>query len=100
MKKTVGMVMLVGPAVAICLASSSIAQENDPPQSPCKQDDVYCDIVHMDPKPGAGGGGGGITDTERPPEASLKDLGVERLSTEHMRLPSFDGVVTGIGGSN
>jgi hypothetical protein len=55
----------------------------------CAPDDIPCQILKMPQKPG-GGGGGGVVDTRRPERLdATKDLGVDRLPSEQMRLPDL-----------
>ncbi|MBL8581596.1 MAG: hypothetical protein JNL61_05130 [Rhizobiaceae bacterium] len=93
---------LLAVLLAAAFHKAAHAQQTQPPQqNPCAVEDYFCEIVTMDPKPGAGGGGGGVTNAERPPDAYINDLGADRLTTEEMRLPSFkDSILMGVQGQN
>lgn len=75
--------------LAVSLPQAYGQNEGPVPGLDCAPDDLPCQILKMPQKPG-GGGGGGVVDTERPDRLdATKDLGVDRLPSEQMRLPDL-----------
>jgi hypothetical protein len=78
-------------ALAMAGSQAAFGQDEGSSEPPCAPDDIPCQIIRMDPKPG-GGGGGGITNGERQEfdvEKFRMDLGAERVPSEQMRLPEL-----------
>ena len=78
---------------ALAMAGPQVAfgQDGGSSEPPCASDDIPCQIIRMDPKPG-GGSGGGITNGERQEfdvEKFKMDLGAKRVPSEQMRLPEL-----------
>lgn len=95
MRKMVVPILFASLVFAAAHRAAQAQQAQPPQENPCAMEDYFCEIVTMDPKPGAGGGG--VTTLSRPPEASMKDLGADRPTTEEMRLPSSkDGLLMGV----